>query len=283
MARDRFDERDPRRDSREDVTEVVRERRPPPPWWRERWWIWGLVLLLFVAGLIAFFALRDDDGEEAADTAAVPELIGLQEDDAVQRVEQRGLESAVQRAASEEDAGTVIDQSPDPGTELEQGARVLIVVAAEEEVETETETITETETVVPETVEVPDVVGEDHQDAGRTIDDAGLIANTYPVPSQDLPGTVVAQTPRGGSELPEGSAVRLNVALGPDPRDTVEVPDLTGDEVRDALERCREQFTCRVLDRDAPSDEEAGEVLDQRPAAGTSVEELSQITLFVAR
>jgi beta-lactam-binding protein with PASTA domain len=269
-----------RDEERTRVMEVQRGR-PEPPWWRERWWIWGLVLLLFVAGLIAFFALRDDDDGEAAGATTVPQLVGLQEEEAIARTEERGLEARVQRAVSDQVSGTVIDQSPDPGIELERGGRVLIVVAAEEE--TQTETVTETETVAPETVEVPDVVGLDHESAGREIDDLGLIANTYPVPSSDTRGTVVAQAPGAGSEVVEGSGVRLNVALGPGGLGTFDVPDFTGLEVRDALERCRRRFTCRVLERRGPSEEEAGEVLDQEPAAGTSAEQLSQITLFVGR
>jgi eukaryotic-like serine/threonine-protein kinase len=295
VARDRYDDEplDDRDYEHERVTEVRHRAGPPPrpPWWRERWWIWGLVLLLLVAALIAFFFLRDEAAEEAADDSAVPELIGLQEDEAVQRVEAAGLEADVQRALSEETIGTVIDQSPDPGTELEDGGRVLIVVAAGEDLETtetetdetETETVIETETVVPENVEVPDVVGQDHEEAGATIDDAGLIANTYPTPSDEPRGTVLAQSPDSGAEVVENSAVRLNVSLGPGGLGSFQVPDLTGLDVREALEECRRRFTCRAVERGAPSEEEVGEVLDQRPAAGTSAEQLSQITLFVGR
>jgi beta-lactam-binding protein with PASTA domain len=139
--------------------------------------------------------------------------------------------------------------------------------------------VTKTETVEPETVEVPDVVGEDHVTAGAEVDDAGLVANTYPVPSEEARGTVLAQTPGPGSQLPEGTAVRLNVALGPGARGTFGVPDVTGMAAAEARDRCRRaRFTCRTIERDAPSEEEVGEVLDQQPAA-----QLSQMTLFVGR
>ena len=39
----------------------------------------------------------------------------------------------------------------------------------------------------------------------------------------------------------------------------------------------------RTVLRDAPSDEEVGEVLTQSPAAGTTAPILTQITLFVGR
>ncbi|MBD0329065.1 MAG: PASTA domain-containing protein [Thermoleophilia bacterium] len=283
--------RDPDYEPADEVTavrreEAVREGPPRPPWWRENWWIWGLLLLLFVAALIAFFALRaaaDDDDENG--TRTVPELIGLQEDDAVSRVEDLDLDADVRETPSEGDEpGTVVDQSPEAGTEVETGTRVLLIVAEEEETETETETQTQTETVAPEAVEVPDVVGLDHVEAGAQVDDAGLVANTFPVPSEEDRGTVVAQNPDPGTELNEGSAVRLNVSLGPGERGSFEVPDVTGLEEAEARDRCRRaRFTCLTVDRDAPSEEEVGEVLDQQPAAGTMADQLSQVRLFVGR
>jgi serine/threonine-protein kinase len=136
----------------------------------------------------------------------------------------------------------------------------------------------------PEPVAVPDAVGRDHVEAGAAVDDAGLIANTVPVPSQEPQGTVVAQSPRAGTQLDEGSPVQLNVSLGPDPPAEAQVPDLTGPGEREARATCREaNFTCVTRDTAAPSSEEVGEVVDQEPAAGTSAETLTQITLFVGR
>ena len=259
-------------------------RRPPPPWWRERWWIWGIVLLLFVGALIAFFALRDTAEETASGQARVPNVVGLQEDDAVRRVEDRGLDADVERAESDRPEGTVIDQNPGAGTQLESGDRVVVVVATPRTTVTETETVTKTETVAPETVELPDVVGEDQVTAGAEVDDAGLVANTYPVPSEEVQGTVVAENPDAGTELPKGSAVRLNVALGSGRRGTATVPDLAGMDAAEARDACRRaRFTCRTIEREATSDDEVGKVVDQRPGTGVTAAQLSQVTLFVGR
>ena len=73
-------------------------------------------------------------------------------------------------------------------------------------------------------------------------------------------------------------AGHVGVAIG------AEVLDLTGLEASDARRRCREAgLTCRTVYRTAPSEEEQGEVLDQTPAAGETVLQLTQITLFVGR
>ena len=64
----------------------------------------------------------------------------------------------------------------------------------------------------------------------------------------------------------------------------VEVPDVTGpteDEARRIAEEAG--FDVRVEDTNAPTAEEVGEVVLQRPDAGTRAPEGSEITLFVGR
>ncbi len=283
--------RDPAYDA-DGVTEVVRRRggppRPggPPPWWREHWWIWGLLLLLFVGLLIAFFVLRganDDDGDRTAE-ANVPNLVGMREPEAVRRLEALDVRVEVDREASDEPEGTVIDQDPDAGASAD--VEQVIVVVSEgpaTETVTQTETVTRTETVAPEPVAIPDVVGEAHVDAGATVDEVGLVGDTYPVPSEEPAGTVISQNPDAGTRVPEGTVIRLNVALGPDPRTPATVPTLTDMDAAEARDRCRRAgFTCRTVAQAGDDDGgEADEVRAQRPLAGVRTARLTQITLVV--
>ena len=97
---------------------------------------------------------------------------------------------------------------------------------------------------------MPDVVGTTSSEATATLRDAGFEANVVAVPS-DLPsGQVVAQSPAAGSDAPEGSTVRLNVAqrveasplptttgpvaTAPTEPEPATVPDVVGDELADA-------------------------------------------------
>ena len=59
---------------------------------------------------------------------------------------------------------------------------------------------------------MPDVVGTTSSEATATLRDAGFEANIVAVPSDQPAGTVIAQNPAAGSEAPEGSTVRVNVA-----------------------------------------------------------------------
>jgi serine/threonine-protein kinase len=145
---------------------------------------------------------------------------------------------------------------------------------------------TETVTVVtpPTTVVVPELVGFDHADAGRQAEDAGLVANTYPVDSDAPAGQVVAQDPAAGVEVDASERLRLDVSLGPDQLVAVMVPDVTGAEAAQAREILRRAgFTVLTVDEDAPTPDEVGQVLLQDPAAGTEAPALTQVTVYTAR
>jgi eukaryotic-like serine/threonine-protein kinase len=283
--------------AREGYAEEIYDEPPPeepPGWWRRNMWIWLLILLLVVVGglLLLWFLQRDDDG--GGDRAIVPAVVGMTEAQAVEEINDAGLDPVVNPQESPQPEGEVVSQAPGAGTQLAEGDPVVINVSTGPP-STTTVTTTETETVTapppppepppaPASVTVPDVVGQDQSDAGDSLESRGIVADSYPVPSQQPAGTVVSQNPAPGAQIPEGQTVRMNVSLGPDERDTAEIPDVTGLEASDARERARSAgFTVRTVYRDAPSEEEVGESLTQSPAAGTTAPLLTQITLFVGR
>jgi beta-lactam-binding protein with PASTA domain len=154
---------------------------------------------------------------------------------------------------------------------------VVTVTTTESDTGTTTGTTTTDATTTveepPQPATAPDVVGQSYVDAG-----------SYPVASSETRGTVVAQRPAGGTQLEEGDTVRNNVALGGGERRTREVPDVTGPQASDARSTLRTGgLTVRTQYRAPPSPEEEGEVLTQSPAPGTSVPDLTQVTIFVGR
>lgn len=255
----------------------------PPRRLRENPWLWAaaIALVTVIAVGIAVLATRDDDGPEAAATV-VPDVIGLQVEEAEARVRAAGLEPEVERAPSGEPRGIVFDQQPEAGTGVAPGSAVILVVSRgpPETTVTVTTTLTEAEA----TVTVPDVLGDDHVEAGAEIDALPLIADSFPVESGEPRGTVVGQNPAGGTRVAEGTHVRLEVALGPGERPNAPVPDVTGLPEEEARAMVRESgFTVRTVDQDAPTAGRRGEVLRQDPEPGTSAPVLGQVTLFVGR
>lgn len=161
-------------------------------------------------------------------------------------------------------------------------AIVFIAVLADRDGDDEP-AATETVAVVeqPTTVVVPELVGLDHADAGREAEDAGLVANTYPVDSDAPAGQVVAQEPAAGTELDASERPRLDVSIGPDPLVAVQVPDVTGTEGAQAREILRRAgFTVLTVDEEAASPDAVGQVLRQDPAAGTETAALTQVTIY---
>ena len=269
----------------ESVTEITEVRRPGgppgprPPWWRDNVWFWlallGVVALLVV--LIAILAARDDN---QAAGAKVPSVVGLRQALAVSILEQAGYDADRSRTPSAERRGIVVDQDPDAGTALAPGGTVAIVVSSGPEVVTTVETVTQP----AETITVPDVVGDDHVAAGATVDARDLIADSYPVESDETRGMVISQNPAAGTEVAPGTHIRLDVAIGPGERPTAIVPDVVGRNEVEARATVREAgFTVRTIDAIATTPEERGDVILQRPAAGTRVPVLTQIRLFVRR
>jgi len=278
-----------------DETEIV-EERPVPPWWRA-WWILFALLALVAVGIVLWLVLRDSGG----DKTTMPNVVGMQQDAAVEQVRAADLEPNVEPKQADEPEGTVVSQDPGAGTQVDEGEEVVLGVSSGGGTTTVTETVTTSETATSTSTEtatststatetqptqaaVPDVTTSTYPAAVEAIVGAGLLVNSVAVPSQEVQGTVVSQTPAAGTTSSSDDPVRINVALGPDPVGTTPVPDVTGPEVRDALQQCADaNVTCQIRYATAPEPDNVGEVVDQQPAAGTSVDVLSQVTLFVGR
>jgi serine/threonine-protein kinase len=280
-ARDRYEE------------EVYEEPLPPeePPWWRNVW-IWLLVLLIVVlGGLALIWFLQRDTGE--SDRVTVPAVVGQTAAQASNEIQAAGLEPILHQGPSDRQKGIVFSQAPGGGSQLKKGEPVVLNISTgQPSTTTTTITTTTTQTVTspqpppppPASVTVADVVGQGQVDAGQTLESNGLVADSYPVPSDEPAGTVVSQSPSPGTTLKEGDTVRLNVSLGPGERDTAEIPDVTGLAASRARHKARvDGFTVRTVLRQAPSQEEVGEVLTQSPAAGTTAPVLTQMTIYVGR
>lgn len=281
--------------ARERRVDEVYEEVPPPPepsWWRRNLWAWLLLLLLLVLGGLGllWYLQRDEGGD---DRVVVPAVVGMTEAAAIRELHAAGLEAVRNPEENRRPEGQVFAQTPGGGSQLEEGEPVVISVStgppSTTTVTTTTQaTTTTTQTVTqpppPANVTLPDAVGQSQVDAGEILEGNNVVVDSYPVPSDEPAGTVISQNPAAGEVVQEGDTVRLNVALGPGPRETSEIPDLTGDAASEARQRARaEGFTVRTVPRRAPSQEEVGEVLTQAPAAGATARILTQITLFVGR
>ncbi|HEX5467494.1 MAG TPA: Stk1 family PASTA domain-containing Ser/Thr kinase [Gaiellaceae bacterium] len=239
-------------------------QEPPPPK-RRRWLPWLVVaLLLAAAGVAGWYVFSQIQDQLAAnEPVAVPSVIGLKEQNAVNLIREAGFEPKVQRGADAKvPRGTVISQNPNPGTRIQKGDEVTLFVSTG-----------------PPKTEVPNVVGMTYEEALQTLDDANLDARKREVFSKQPAGQVLGQDPKAGEQVVEGTEVALKVSKG---QETVSVPNVVGMSEANARATL-EQAGFEVSSTSAPSDSTPeGVVSAQNPASGTDATKGSTVTITVS-
>ena len=236
----------------------------PPSRSRPLWpWLVGIGVLL--AALVGGWFLYDSVQNRLAEseTVAVPYVVGIQENQAVNLIQNAELVPRVRRVSnSDVPEGTVFAQNPTEGTRVDKQTVVLIDVSSGK----------------PE-VTIPSVVGQTVEDAVAELTQAGLDAQVVEVNSEKDVGTVTAQSPGAGVTVVEGTQVRINVSKGPKP---VTVPNVVGlpyDQA--AAELRRNGFGVSRIDVD--SELPTGSVVDQEPSGGSESSKGSTVTLSVSK
>jgi eukaryotic-like serine/threonine-protein kinase len=232
--------------------EVVEPVGPPP---NRYWWLWLLLLLLLVlGGLLAWYLLSRGD-----DKTTVPNVIGLRETVAAQRIEENDLEALPRVGQSDRPQGVVFAQRPGSGTQLEEGQEVTIFISTGRRA-------------------VPDVTGLPLQQAQQQLEAAGFEVEVRRRASSRQRGIVLEQAPTGGVTAASGTTVTLTVSSGAEP---VIVPSVVGLSQGEAVAELRRVGLEPELDN-VPSDQPAGTVVAQKPPADREVDKGSTVTLNIS-
>jgi beta-lactam-binding protein with PASTA domain/predicted Ser/Thr protein kinase len=198
--------------SRPQPTSVLPPQEDEPGSSRKTWagvLIAFLIMALLAAGAYLAVTMLTDDGE--GELVAVPNLIGLTELDAQQRLDGAGLivEEKRGRRTDEVPPGRVVDQDPDPGRQIRAGEGVIIWISR-----------------APKPVEVPSLVDMTVEEAETALEAVGLVLGAQtPENSQTVDeGRIISQVPAAGDEVPRETPVDVVVSAGPS---IVIVPDVT--------------------------------------------------------
>ena len=132
----------------------------------------------------------------------VPSVEGTSQNNATAAINGKNLEIKIEEEFSNTVAeGYVISQSPEAGTEVEEGSTVTVVISKGKE------------SIVLGTYE-----GLDEAEAIEKIKDLGLNAKSESIYHDSVSaGKVIRQSPGVGEEVMPGSTVQLVVSLGPEP------------------------------------------------------------------
>jgi eukaryotic-like serine/threonine-protein kinase len=250
--------RPPQRQYREQEYYDYEPRRRRPFW---PWLLTGLLLLgALVAGVYVWQQIQDEIQE--AKPVAVPLVEGMRAPQAKRRILDAGLKPRqVLESSDSVPRGLVIRQSPDAGERIQKGNVVRYFVS----------------TGKPR-VDVPEVVGARESDAVATLRAAGLVPKVVDIFSDESAGIVIAQDPKGGTSIVQGSDVRINVSKGPQ---QTGIPNVLGQSYDSAARALREAGFTPVR-RDVEADEPEGTVIGMDPSAGTLAPPGTKVTVSVS-
>ncbi len=139
----------------------------------------------------------------------IPDLTGMTEEDAVAAVEKLHGNPSVSYKPSDTREGIVISQGIPAGSSVTPNSTVSIVVSSGKEEETPSFELKD---------RLPNFVGLSMDLAKVTAEELGvhLVEDGY-VYDDTIPyGSIVEQDPEGGTEIVEGSAIRVKISAGPE-------------------------------------------------------------------
>ncbi|HEX6232477.1 MAG TPA: Stk1 family PASTA domain-containing Ser/Thr kinase [Jiangellaceae bacterium] len=201
------------------------------------------------------------------DTVQVPDVEGMTVEDAEAALEDAGLQVGSQTSQTvddEDQVGRVLSTNPAIGTAVAPDTEVSLTVGA-----------------APESVTIPDVVGQTRDQARDALRDLGLEVEAAEESSSDVDeGRVIRTDPRGGSSVEPGSTVTIIVSAG---EDLVEVPNVSNGQFNE--EQARQFLDQFGLGADAQPDQDCqqqdGIVISQDPSPGTEVSSGSDVRIGV--
>ena len=148
-----------------------------------------------------------------SNTVSVPNVLTMNQDAAKALLEGMGLTVVLEAIDSTETGGTVVDQNPKGGEEVQPESTVTLYIS---------------NAPLPTTVKVPAVVGMTRAQAVARLAFFGLKANIIYEDTPDYePNMVILQDPTAGEEVEKGSTVDITVSREPPSTTTTTEPPTT--------------------------------------------------------
>ncbi len=238
-----------------------RQGRHQAPGSRRALWL-GLAALLPVAIIVAVVIVPR---LRAPATATVPDLTQEDITTAVDTLEARDLRPRlVELPDAEVPRDRVIRTDPVAGQDVEEEGEVTVFFS-----------------IGPPPIAIPALNGLPMEEAEQALREAGLQPGVEVQQSSDRPaGTVLETDPPAGIELPPGTSVALVLSSGPV---LLPLPEVVGLDQPVAVSELEQAgFEVTLIGRDTGGVSRVGEVLEQEPAAGTTLPPGGRVTLVVA-
>jgi eukaryotic-like serine/threonine-protein kinase len=223
-----------------------------------------LIMLAVLAGLLILLGkqLGLFDKSSTKQVTIPADIIGADAATAQSELQNLGLKVQVQQQTSDTAQGKVIDSQPRPGTTVKTRSTVKLIVSAG-----------------PQFVQLPDVRGQDVNQATAILSQAGFHVTTTPQASDAVAlNQVIAQNP-GPGQAPRGSTVTLTVSTG---KTKVTITDESG---KDAISAANDLGNLGLKTRtlyEASNIFRVGLVTRTDPPANASVDTGSTVLIYVS-
>ena len=193
----------------------------------------------------------------------VPAVAGLPQRQAIEELEDAGLEVTIDREPSakvKEDLA--IRTLPREATKVTRGTRVRLFISSG-----------------PEQVVVPDVTALSRDSAEARLRDDGFGVSVAEQESDEPEGDVISQSPAGGTQVTKGETVTITVSTG---RQQVDVPDVMFLSEPSPSTRLRSVGLEPVTqERTVTDPTQDGVVVEQRPGSGTQVDKGREVVIVL--
>ena len=201
----------------------------------------GAVLVLALAGGILAYALT------RTGQVNVPHVIDEQVGQARAELESKGFTVSLSHIKTCDPVGTVTEQQPPAGSEVDEGTRVVLTVSD------------------GSTVTIPPLKNKSLAVARKQLEAEQLVVESQEQSSRDVAaGRVIGTSPQEGTAVDCNSTVTVFVSKG---ANFIDVPSVVGTQRDTAVAKLRDLgLIVRTETRDA--DEPSGQVIEQDPAAG---------------
>ncbi|MDF3142365.1 MULTISPECIES: Stk1 family PASTA domain-containing Ser/Thr kinase [unclassified Streptomyces] len=202
-----------------------------------------------------------------APKVTVPSVIGLSLEEARTKLGADDYQFEIKtetREVSSDDPGTVLDQDPPRGEEVEKGSTITLTVAKEEEKAT-----------------VPDVLGKSCDEAKAQMTANDLVGNCVEAETQDPNqiGKVIATSPEANSQADKNSTVTIQI--GKQAQQKTQVPNVVGQTVGQAKQTLQAAGFTNIQFANGNDQSDTAFVTDQDPKANQQVDDPAgtQVTL----
>lgn len=223
----------------------------------------SVLLLAIAAFLLVFWSTLF-----GPKTAMIPEVVGLEEQEAVSLLEENGfvVEERMEDSSDEYPAGQVFRTNPEEGKKREIGSAVTIYVSTGKE-----------------TTVLTNYVDRDYDEIKNFLEGFNFKSITPKEVYSDEPkGQILEQYPEAGeSVVPEETDLVFTVSAGKETKTLADLSNYTEDELK--VYAKNSGFHIRIVKREESDTIKEGHVISQKPSANAELEKGETVDVVVSK